>query len=520
GSLFNSLNDTDCKINILIGSKKFMEGWNSWRVSTMGLMNIGKKEGSQIIQLFGRGVRLKGHGFNLKRSRHVLGVKAPEHIEIIETLNIFGIHADYMQQFKEYLEEEGLPQNEEMLEYVLPVVKNLNGKKLKTLKLKEEADFKKKGPKPTLELPRDYDGFLKSPVVVDWYPKIEAQISGSALTKVTAEKEKGTLSPKHVAFMNIDDIYFELQDHKNGKSWHNLNLSRDKIDELLSTPDWYTLYIPEEELRLTSFNRVARWQEIATALLKKYCEKYYVYRKKEYEAPYLEYKDLSEDDPNFIKEYRFLIQESIDGIVDTLDKIKDSINRKEYKDIEFSTFFKSISFGSHLYQPLIYCKNDMIQVKPVSLNEGERDFVTDLRKYHNNHTEFFQKKEMYLLRNQSRGRGLGFFEAGNFYPDFILWLLVDDRQYINFVDPKGLRNLEGRDDPKIIFYKRIKELEKNLADPLVKMNSFILSNTKYHQIKFWEISKDDLEKRNVLFQNDDKDAYIHKMMSKICSMLC
>ena len=31
-------------------------------------MNVGKKEGSEIIQLFGRGVRLKGFRFKLKRT--------------------------------------------------------------------------------------------------------------------------------------------------------------------------------------------------------------------------------------------------------------------------------------------------------------------------------------------------------------------------------------------------------------------------------------------------------------------
>ena len=34
----------------------------------MGLMNVGKGEGAQIIQLFGRGVRLKGYDLSLKRS--------------------------------------------------------------------------------------------------------------------------------------------------------------------------------------------------------------------------------------------------------------------------------------------------------------------------------------------------------------------------------------------------------------------------------------------------------------------
>ena len=51
-------------------------------------------------------------------------------------LNIFGIRAQYMQQFKEYLEDEGLPSNELRIEFILPVVKNLDGKKLTSIRLK------------------------------------------------------------------------------------------------------------------------------------------------------------------------------------------------------------------------------------------------------------------------------------------------------------------------------------------------------------------------------------------------
>src|SRR4029079_12483746 len=88
-SLFHAINTPQSTVNLLIGSKKFTEGWNSWRVSTMGLMNVGQTEGSQIIQLFGRGVRLKGYGRTLKRSgRTVLPdeVNRPRHITTLETL--------------------------------------------------------------------------------------------------------------------------------------------------------------------------------------------------------------------------------------------------------------------------------------------------------------------------------------------------------------------------------------------------------------------------------------------------
>ena len=88
-SLFHEINNKHSKVNILIGSKKFSEGWSSWRVSTMGLLNIGRGEGSEIIQLFGRGVRLKGYRFSLKRSTaldaSLRPVNIPYVLPILET---------------------------------------------------------------------------------------------------------------------------------------------------------------------------------------------------------------------------------------------------------------------------------------------------------------------------------------------------------------------------------------------------------------------------------------------------
>jgi hypothetical protein len=47
----------------------------------MGLMHVGRSEGSQIIQLFGRGVRLKGYEWSLKRSGHSHAPLRPTFIE-------------------------------------------------------------------------------------------------------------------------------------------------------------------------------------------------------------------------------------------------------------------------------------------------------------------------------------------------------------------------------------------------------------------------------------------------------
>ena len=173
-------------------------------------------------------------------------------------------------------------------------------------------------------------------------------------------------------------------------------------------------------------------------------------------------------------------------------------------------------FWQHLYQPLLHLKNTAIQISPVTLNAGERDFVVDLRKFHDQETGFFEGKELYLLRNMSRGRGIGFFEAGNFHPDFILWLLADQKQYVSFVDPKGIRNLEGLDDRKIRLHETIKELEADLGDPAVILNSFIVSNTPLRQVSWWSdgMTKAEFEDRNVVFQQEDKDTYIRTILTK------
>ena len=139
-------------------------------------------------------------------------------------------------------------------------------------------------------------------------------------------------------------------------------------------------------------------------------------------------------------------------------------------------------------------------------------FVEDLKTYHESNAGFFRRKELYLLRNLSKGRGVGFFEAGNFHPDFILWLLTGGRQDVIFVDPKGIRNL-GPSDPKIQFYRTIKEIEQRLGDPAVRLQSFIVSNTPSATMrKKWGMEKSEMQKRHVLFQEEDKDSYIETML--------
>jgi hypothetical protein len=440
-------------------------------------------------------------------------------VGILETLNVIRVHADYMKQFKEYLEEEGLPANEQRTQFILPVVRNLNGRKLKTVKLREGIDFKRNGPKPELGPPPEK--LLKSRVVLDWYPRLQAMASarGSGTEEVSIREENHLRPDRHLPFLDLDEVYFELQRFKAERAWFNLNLSKQGIEQLLGRHDWYTLFIPPEQMEFRSFDQVREWQEIATALLKKYADRYYKNAKSAYEQQFLELRELAEDDPNFIPEYRLLIEESAADIAEKLGELKTLIESKTIQDWNFQSLH-AIGFGQHLYYPLLHCTSSAIEISPVELNEGEKDFVQDLRGFYDANKPFFAERETYLLRNLSRGRGVGFFEAGNFHPDFILWLLVDNRQYITFVDPKGISNLEGRGDPKIAFHKTIKELEVRFGDPLVTLASFIVANTPHAQVKWWSdgMTKEEFEACNVLFQKDDQDTYIRKLLEKVVGL--
>lgn len=516
GSLFSQINQADSSIQVLIGSKKFSEGWSSWRVSTMGLMHVGKGEGSQIIQLFGRGVRLKGYDFGLKRSSRVdEAIEKPKHIREVETLNVFGIQADYMEEFKKFLEEEGLPSGDERDEFILPTFQTLPYTKLKVLKLPDGLDFKRDAPKPALTTPTSSVPGRR--VALDWYPKIQARIApGIGAPTDTTQRASGVFTAQHLAFIDWDKLFFELVEFKNQRFWFNLDLSRETLSKLLLDGTWYDLKIPPEQLKIGDFARVRLWQEIATALLKQYADAFYKAKKAEWEAPKLIYEDLDPTSGNFFDEYRFMIEQSEVDIRTQLNELKQAVEQKRLKNLTFGKL-DGIFFGQHLYQPLIYLKSSLIKVSPVHLNEGERDFVTDLQSFYKTTPTFFEGKELYLLRNRSKS-GIGFFEAGNFYPDFILWLVVGKKQFVSFVDPKGLRNLTGGIiSPKIQFYKTIKNIEKPELDPNIILNAFIVTPTRFSDPGWWtgNLTKAQFESHHVFFQKDDRDAYIANMLSQI-----
>ncbi len=496
GSLFDDINRPDSHIHVLIGAKKFMEGWNSWRVSNMGLLNIGRGEGSQIIQLFGRGVRLKGKDMSLKRSAALPG-EHPGHIKILETLNIFAVRANYMAQFRDYLEREGV-ETEPIIE--LPLFTWINEpaiqKELVVPRVPEDRSFDEQA---LLILERDEKEDKAIHVRLDLSVKVQAMES-TALGLHTATVQAGVerrIPEESLALVDWEQVYLDLLDYKAHKGWRNLIIRPEAPRQLIGQID-YTIVADEVTVRPQTFADRHRLQEAVTVILCKYMDAFYRRHRERWETQVMEYRPLDERDPNLgfnrdmVREgrpaYVVRVRRSDKKLIDTIQQLlkqADRLYREENQGLP------RISFDRHLYLPLLVEKTDALKSIPPALKASEAQFVRDLKAFWEEEKDnMLAGKEIYLLRNLSRGKGIGFFEERGFYPDFILWVLDQSskRQHIIFVEPHGMLYAKAYiHDEKARLHEKLPELAEELAkrsgETNILLDAFVISATPYDKLR-------------------------------------
>jgi hypothetical protein len=497
-SLFDGIGRPDTCIEILIGAKKFMEGWNSWRVSTMGLLNIGRQEGSQIIQLFGRGVRLRGKGLSLKRSA-ALDPPHPEHIRLLETLNIFAVRANYMGQFREYLEREGV-ETEEAIELPLFVWANQEFLRqgLVVPRLPDDGHFASEA---TLVLAPD----PAIQVHVDMSLKVEAIQSsrlGNALDVTAVTGQTGYEQPipeDSLQLVDWERAYLDLLEYKERKRFTNLVIPTDvprRIIAMTEPARLYRLVADESVVKPTTFGGRPLLQEAVTNILRKYTEDFYRVRRERWESSRMVYRTLDESDPNLsfnrqaMKEgktgYVVKVRRSERELIEAIEKLDADIKslRTEAPDD-----LQRLHFDRHLYQPLVLDQDGIVGIAPPALKPSEKDFVNDLKEYWGKEKNgSLAGRQVYLLRNLSRGSGIGFFEERGFYPDFILWIMDGSKQRIVFIEPHGmLHEKPYRNDDKARLHEALPELAREIAarsaQKDVTLDSYIISATPYDDLR-------------------------------------
>jgi len=483
GSLFSGIGDPDTSIEVLVGAKRFMEGWNSWRVSNMGLLNVGRREGSQIIQLFGRGVRLRGRDFSLKRSRALEG-EHPENMNLLETLDIFAVRANYMSQFREYLENEGVEtEGELVLSLRIKPNDEFLGKGLIVPRLPEGTGF------------RAQTGFRLEPdpavrVQVDMSLKIQALSSGAdGLTALPAVAGRKTPIPSaSLELVDWERVYLELLDYKEHRGFANLVITPDAPRAIVSATEparLYDLIADDSVIAPRSFGDRALLHDAVMSIVKRYTEKFYQLRREEWDSERMSYVELVREDANF-QPYAIRISRAETQLIASVGDMIEEGERIYREDTQRPP---AIHFDRHLYQPLLVERDDRIRTTPPGLKESELLFVDDLREYcHSERGESLAGREIFLLRNLSHGKGISFFEGRRFSPDFILWIRDDSSQRIVFVEPHGMRHARSYiHDDKAQLHESLSELTRKLRARNAKWNvtldSYLISVTPYEDLR-------------------------------------
>lgn len=517
-SLFQEISGQSSTVNILIGSKKFIEGWNSWRVSSMGLMNMGKSEGAQIIQLFGRGVRLKGKEYSLQRQ----GAAAPYHLRALQTIAIVGLNASYMSNFLNYIEKE----TPDYREYDIDIRFNMPDdweKKVLTVKTNPARLFRDH---PVMLEVRE--GVLKR-ITIDLRTKVSVAVSGfnNAVAEEAGSYSRNFLH-EYSTFLNWSQLWHEANRYKQLRGYRNLLIGQDTLKAVVLSSH-YKLLSSANQFGLQEAI-TGKMQAVAGYVVKEYINKFYADKEKDHLTKHLTFDYLTRDHVVFPEGGKMIVRVPKDKTVDidTLLKDAEKLYRTDDKDA-----IPTLHIANHLYSPVAsWRKGDKFQdikTAPVKLNKGETDFLEHLRWYLTSMATAFVGKEVFVLRNLSR-RGVGFFiESSSFYPDFILWVVEGNRQHIFFLDPKGIRNMGNFTDDKIVFCStlindintaiRQKASDEKLAVDVV-LNAYILSVTDYDSVKKqWGDSgatEKDFENNHVLFMEDSK-AYLNVLFKQVFS---
>ena len=477
--LFAGVDDPDSNVNVVIGARRFIAGWNSWRVSTMGLMHVGVGEGPEIIQMFGRGVRLRGWRMSLKRHRRSLAEPPADSDALaeLERLHIFGLKASYMQTFRDLLEAEGVRVQRETIR--LPVTWNF-GKTtdLKLFRLRDGSKYEQSEDRPVLPLPQPD----RPQVTLDLYSKIQGMSSDGFGDGSGDAKSRRHFDARHTALFDKVRIHDKILARKRLREWHNLAITPELIDQLLKRDDWYDLYVPPERLdNIAGVSELRTLEDVAVDLIAEYADQFWRSRRRRWEHDKLEVVTLSEDDPNNIGAYELSVDVKETRLVEAVHELADDVTRYDYHLLRVGV----VSTKAHAYQPLLHAGRDSkVTIRPVPLDENEKTVVEKLRDLAEARDPCLVGRELFLIRNLTRGRGVSFFDDFAYYPDFIVWLKDDQSQHVMFLDPKGLGRYGGKERRKVGLHKGIAEVEERIqgSDPNLSLHAYVLSVTPPERI--------------------------------------
>ncbi len=497
---FENLDDESCPINVLIGSRKFAEGWNSYRLSVISLINLGSSKGNLIIQIFGRGVRLRGKGGDGKRQKidhiqdyHGLDNSKESNISRLETLTVYSLKRSYLEQFLDEVRKGGVTLKHVFKIPVNPMLFEVNG----NTSVKFD-DYRQK--LPIFKQGNTYGSGYKRVI-----------LNGKEINYTYYEdgkKEDGSINNWRALTLDyrtdkerdVPDVSVDLRQNNERYACY---LNRAKLasviyreaeknqlqlfskDNGIPTIADFLPLVGEIQYRKQATDPIA-WtdrlnRQIVIDVTRKLHNRINAHINKEnYDYEPLNYDDL-------IYEYtvtkEFESQDEYDEFLEKIKEAENEIDKAKAERIHPEALMRRklgrlLEPGHrHIYKPLILPQEDVesmyrdLKVSPDRLNIGEKKFVGDLTEYIKRNYSHNKRYEFYLMRNVQK---IGIYlesDSGSYYPDFVLWVLDKEQEItrIIFIDPKGEREIIGgtRGDYKI--HPKVKLAQKSEDQTLITL---------------------------------------------------
>lgn len=259
-SLFSALDRPGSSLNLLIGSRRFSEGWNNYRASSLTLLRLGSGEGPLIVQMFGRVVRFRGRNGDGKRLANPGVILAP-----LQTAYVYGLRADYMKKFLKNLEKNDIDKRIE----VFPTVRVASEQLGRLLHLSAHDPDKRSYSLAAVGRSRWFDASASVRIalgVTVQRTQMRDGRSESDIQSWSTDIKQDFLAC--VGYLNFDRILREMLIFRASNGWWNVRFDHAGLREALQNGR-YTLEGTVDTLQLQSRNDLQRIEGIAITVLQR-----------------------------------------------------------------------------------------------------------------------------------------------------------------------------------------------------------------------------------------------------------
>lgn len=432
-SRFKEVHKRDSPINILMGSRQFIEGWDSNRPNVINFINMGTNDDNTklILQAIGRGVRVEPlpnvrTRFKFtERSISQFNKNARNQIEqygeLLETLFVFATNKQVVSNILQEINIEDVEWN------LLSGIQKTNIKEVLMVPVYKTVNYNSKDFRISK---KDYE--VVEEFVNNNVDKLLVVRDGISIQTINffKRKERLIIKDEKPTSKRAIELLRDFESHLNMKSKVLIGFREEaKHIDIRHYKQIQTSHSREELIKLENL--------IKNTLINNSKEKYRIqYNEEQKELV----NDLLYMYKNGQKPSNTILKIAESSGID-IDNLYQRVNENEAQDL-FEVQLKKIE--QHYYRPLILSNSN--KFKHTISVESEINFINRLEEYIQSGSNLLDGYEWWYFSKLEEGTdkiSIPYYDSvkqvyREFYPDFIFWMKVDDKYFIKFVDPKGL----------------------------------------------------------------------------------